>query len=523
MRNIGRCLLAMLALALLGLLTSCGGSGSGNNSERAVFRVSAVFAPYSGRDIQSYVGSLRITAQAGTDTPLGPFILARGDAPLEISGLRTGKTYVLQIEGLQGVSGTGTKVASAVLERTATTGISSVTIDMLNSEIASLSISPSEVTLKAGESQRFTFEAKNTSGSTILTDLQDTSFSGVLSPTVGSFAPSTTTYTAPAVVNQSTDVRLDATLADQTGSAIIHLVNEAAPLNVALRWNADGRGLPGYARSATLQVLDQLGTPVAGGTRTLVRSSVSAYQESVGFEVPSGSYLLRAEAFPSTDGTGALLASATILITVDAGGSNYTLDMDADSFLGTAIRVIARDPSSGWGLANLGLEMIQGQVLNLEPNLIDQMGNVLLGPSDIRSSLQSGNSVSVTGQQIRASSLGQSLVRFNLGDAPGTTTIQVTVKPRAVSGEINWNALDSTAQSARVIIEWPGGSQNILVRKSTGPGRFAFNQPLIFGVTKRIKVQTFPTSNGTGPFTREEAVGDYLGAIPPALRIPSGF
>lgn len=101
-------------------------------------------------------------------------------------------------------------------------------------------------------------------------------------------------------------------------------------------------------------------------------------------------------------------------------------------------------------------------------------------------------------------------------------TIQGVSPPPSERVEHRKSALDPSAKSARILIEWPNGAQLTLVGKSGGSDRVSFDQPLVFGVTRRVSVQTYTSSNGTGPISREEHVGDFPGPIPPDLRVPRG-
>ncbi|HRF59178.1 MAG TPA: hypothetical protein PLH94_04600 [Fimbriimonadaceae bacterium] len=517
MRNLGRFFLAVNALVLLALSCSCGGSGV--PSERPALVVVARFEPYTGRDVPGYVGSLKITAQSGAEAPLGPFLIVRGEKPLRIEGVSPGKTYVLSIEGFQSTDGSGTKVASATLERTATDGTSAILVDMLDTEIARVDVSPSQVHLEPNQSQHFSFEAVNSAGATILEDGQDTGFAVSLSPAVGTFDRSTNTYTAPPYTDgQPPEVRLDVSIAGRTACATI-IFGREPNLIVVLRWNADGRGLPGYASSARLTVSDQSGHPVDWGEQVSSRREAGAYTEYAEFYVPPGSYLLKVGAYATNDGTGPALGSQTMPVSTDELNA---IDLDSSFFRGEAIRIVVRDPASGSALANAGLEMIEGQVLKVEPSLVDAAGDALVGPDGFATALMSGVAVSLAGRQLRALSIGESVLRCDLGDHPGSLTIPVVVKPRTVSCDIDWAALDSSAKSARILIEWPNGAQQTLVGKSGGSDRVSFDQPLVFGVTRRVLVQTYTSSNGTGPISREEHVGDFPGPIPPGLRVPRG-
>ena len=425
--------LFVLALGGTAILTAgCGGSGS-SNSGRSAFQVTATFDPYTGKAVQSYVGSLKITAQTGTDTPLGPFVLKRGDAPLEITGLKSGKTYRLTIEGLQGTNGTGSKVSTATIERTATSGTSSVNIDTTNSEIASVAVAPGDVTLKGGQSQQYTFEAKNASGATILTSAQDSSFSATVSPNIGSFDAATGVYTAPAVISSGqTSARLDVNIGGKTAAGTINFDDETSNATVALRWNADGRGLPGYARSAKLSLVDG-GIIVDGTEKTVTRTSDAAHTSEIDWsKVKDGTYTLNIEAFANDGATGEAVAVGSFPITVGPDELTTVVDMGNGDFKPTMLKVYVQHGNNAPVDSTTKVTVNEGETVTVTAKAVDAQGVVYLTGSEVAMTAAGGN-VQLNGNQLKGLTRGAGAsLTVNAGDvlqdgASGIKTIPVDV------------------------------------------------------------------------------------------------
>jgi hypothetical protein len=503
--------LFVLALGGTAILTAgCGGSGGGSSS-RSAFQVTANFAPYTGRDVQGYVGSLKITAQTGTDTPLGPFILKRGDAPLTISGLKSGKTYRISVEGLQGTNGTGSKVSTATLDRTAASGTTNVAIDTTNSEIASVAVAPGDVTLTGGQSQSYTFEAKNASGATILTSAQDTSFSASVSPNVGTFDAATNTYTAPAVITSgTTTARLDVTIGGKTASGTINFDDQTSRAVVALRWNADGRGLPGYAKSAKLALVDG-GLIVPGTEKVVTRDQSGSYSSDVNWDkVHDGSYQLSVEAYASDDATGTSLASADFPITVSPDEPTTVVDMSTSSFKATQIKVYVQHGSTAPVDATNGAVLNEGETVTVSAKATDANGVVYLMGNELKFTA-AGNNVTLQGDQLTGNVRGTGAVlTVNSGDTPpGSVNIPVNVEFGNPGIGVNWDAptrdgAPGYAKSGQAEIfdsngtPIPGFDPICFNRPASGRSNIFWTSRLQPNTPFTIRVTLYPELNCTG-------------------------
>lgn len=435
--------LFVLALGGTAILTSgCGGSGGGTGG-RSAFQVSAQFAPYSGKDIQSYVGSIKVMAQTGSDTPLGPYVLKRGDSPLKIEGLAAGKTYRFTVEGLQGTNGTGSKVSYAQFDRVAPGNgqTTDVPITTMASEIASVTVSPSDVELAASESQVYAFEARNSSGAVILTDAQDSSFSVSINPNVGTFDPQTNTYTAPNVIaNDQPDSRLDVSIGGVTGSGTIKF-DKGGDLNIALKWNADGRGLPGYAGSARLSLVNG-GIIVPGSTREVTRNQSGAHSQSVVWNtLPYGNYNLVVEGFGSTDFSGPVLASAEFPVTVEKNGGVTNIDMSTSGFKATMLKIYVQHGANAPTEATNKVVVNEGETVTVSAKATDAQGTVYLMGNQITMST-TGSNVSLTGNQLRGITRGTgSSFTANTGDTPpGSVTLPIEVAFGNPGVGVDWDA-----------------------------------------------------------------------------------
>ncbi len=442
----------LFALALGGtaILTSgCGGSGSGGGtSGRSAFNITASFDPYSGRNLPSYVGSIKVTLQTGTDTPL-TYTIKRGDAPLKVDNVAAGKTYTFTVEGVQGTNGTGSKVASATFTRVAPAKnqTSDVAIDAANSEIASVSVSPSDVTLTGGASQVFTFEAKNASGATILTNAQDSSFGVTIAPNVGSFNNANNTYTAPNVIGQDQPAsRLDVTIGGKSASATLNFDDERSNALVALRWNADGRGLPGYASSARISLVDG-GIIVPGSERVVTRSQSGAYTENIDWsKVQDGSYSLVVNAYASNNASGEPVGSAEFPFTVGPDEIREIIDMSTSDFNATKLEVWVTRNNGPAQKVNGTLPLNEGETVMVNTKAVDDSGTVYLSGGQVNMSVSGGNA-NLDGDELTGVTRGTgSSLTVNAGDVlkdgvPGTSTIPINVVFGNPGFVINWDAL----------------------------------------------------------------------------------
>lgn len=438
--------LFVLALGGTAILTSgCGGgSGGSGNTGRSAFQVRATFAPYSGRDIQSYVGSIKITAQSGTDAPLPTVTLKRGDSPATIDGLAAGKSYRLTIEGLHGENGTGSKVSTATLDRTAPNKgqTSEVVIDTTNSEIASVVVAPGDITVSASESVQYSFEAKNSSGATILTSAQDSAFNVSVSPSIGTFDSTNNTYTAPSVISSGqSDARLDVSIGGQTGSATIKFDDNTSGFRVALQWNADGRGLPGYAGSAKLWLSDG-GIIVPGSEKIVSRSQSGAHASDVNWaSIADGSYTLNVEGFGSNDGSGIALASASFPVSVTPDEPTTNINMTTADFKATQVKVYVQHASTAPVEATNEVVVNEGETVTMSAKATDANGTVYLMGNQIKMTAN-GSNVTLNGNQLTGNARGAgSTFSVNTGDTPpGSMSLPITVTFGNPGATLGWDA-----------------------------------------------------------------------------------
>jgi hypothetical protein len=455
--------LFVLALGGAAILTSgCGGSGGGGG--RSAFQVTAQFEPYSGKDIASYVGSIKVTAQTGSDTPLGPYTLNRGSNSQKIEGLAAGKTYRFTVEGFQGTNGTGSKVSYAQFDRVAPNRgqTTDVAITTMATEIASVTVSPSTVDLAAGESQVYAFEARNSSGAVILTDAQDSSFQVSINPNVGTFDSNTNTYTAPNVISSGQPASTIAvSIGGVTGNGTINFVN--GELQIDLKWNADGRGLPGYAGSARLSIVNG-GIILPGSERNVTRTQNGAHTQRVVWDdVPFGNYMLNVEAYGTGDFSGPVVASASFPVDIVRNGGVETIDMSAADFKPTKIDVYVQRGGLAPVLANNEVVVNENETVRLSAVATDGNGTVFLSGNQLRMSV-TGSNATLNGDWLTANIRGTgSTLTVNSGDTPpGQVNLPIDVVFGNPGGIIEWDAptrdaAPGYAKSAMVTIAHAGG------------------------------------------------------------------
>ncbi len=401
---------ALLIAALVG--AGCGGSGS---KKSGGFNVSGVFAnPYTGRDVPGFVGSLKVTttpAIPGCET----FVLHRGESSKPCPGTKQGTLYRFSVTAYQGTSGNGSVLGSASFERVADKTVQDVVINTVDIDIASVTISPADATLKLGESQTFSIGARNRAGQVVITPANDSSFSCSLSGP-GTWNASTFTYTAPSTAPSEESARVTCTFDGKSASATINLdFRREACVNIL--WNALNRGIPGYARSARVVVSDAGGNVVDDQVHD--RTSDSAYTQQLTWpDTIVGDYDVTVTAFADFGGGGAQLGQTTFPYALTYDPDCPDIDMGPGDLTQGLNIVCFIERAGGPVEINGDVTINEGEIATLSAVVEDADGNIVL-TTDRAIFKATGPNVRIDGDEMTGVVRGNgSSVSVSFGDTP---------------------------------------------------------------------------------------------------------
>lgn len=421
---------AALCLCLISAITvGCGGSSSPG---RSTFLVDGEFEAYTGRAIPGYVGSIRVVIQTGSDTPIELTPINRQTQPVQVQ-VTAEKDYTFNVTAYHGEQLNGAIVGRLTFTRRSPRrgNTENVIIDNLNTDVASLHVTVPQI-IQCGSTVEIMVEARNSSGNPILNCDEDSSLGVTVTPTNAgtiAFNNGNCEFTATDDVSMDgTQIRFSTALGGQTADATATLDCEISKLLMNVHWNADTRGIPGYAQSARITVR-HFGVLDPVCDLVLNRTSNSDYIEDV--ECPEalqdGDYEVTVQAFAGADAGGALLASEVFAVTVDPDEDPITINMNPSGSLIDRVRytlirngnpVPETDP----------IVLFQGETVDIDVDALNAAGEIVLSGDEIVNTFAGPNVQQVDNNTVKALLVGdESTITSNIGDAPGPFVRNISV------------------------------------------------------------------------------------------------
>lgn len=507
-------IVALLLGAILALVGGCGGGTSNKGDSR--FSVGAIFATYTGREIQGFVGSISVTAQRGNDTPIDFGCIKRGD-PRFIRDVKAEEDYHFVVTAYHSFDCTGTPVGRLTfVRRSPRRGeTTDVTIDNVDTDATTLSVSSPPVII-CGETVEIIAEARNAQNHVILSCGTDASLDVVFDP------PSAGTmfwdngacfFTATTDVDlDGTTVRFEATHEGMTAFSDSVLDCGISSVFLKLHWNKDlRRGLPGYANSAQLTLDNGFGNVVQiCVNRPSANESIA--DVDFGQNVPDGDYNLNIQAFSGANCTGNVIAQEDIPITVDPGEAPITVNMDQSSFFVTQPRITLIRAGGNTSIPDDGdtAVLIEGETVEFQCYGLNDLGEVLLSGDEVVCTWTGAGLNQIDSSHVEATAQGGGQVTLNFGDAPSPFIFPVQVVFGAPGIIIHWDPptrddAPGYARSAKAEIfdedgnTIPGYDPLCVNRPASLITGAYWSEALPPGFTYRIVVTLYPEWDCAGP------------------------
>lgn len=519
-RTASKAFMALVMGLILALLVGCGGSSKGGGSSR--FSVGAVFEAYTGRAVQGYVGSLKVTAQYGTDTPIDFGVIKRGDARV-IKDVLADKDYRFEVIAYQGTNGDGAQVGRlSFTRRSPRRGVTDdVTIDTVNTDVASVNVDAPSIIL-CGSTVEIMAEAKNSNGATILDCGNDSSLNVSVNP---ASAGTVAWVNGACMFTATNDTSMDGTDVSFTASVAGHSGSDSSVLdclvsNVFLKvhWNKDlRRGLPGYANSARLALVNG-GIEVASVVINRPSGAASIEDVDFGQKIDDGSYDLVVEAFTDFGGTGKVVATETFGINVDPGEAPITINMDSQSFDITECRLtIVRDGNNV--VVDGTMVLFEGETVEVMGDALNAAGEVCLTGDDVKLTFSGGSVQQIDNNHVKATVRGQgSTVTCNFGDVPSPFVTPIDVVFGSPGIIIIWDPptrdpAPGYAKSAQAEI-FDGNGDPIagfapfcVNRPASGTTAAYWTERLLPGTVYTVRVTLYPGLDCAGPALMDAVSG----------------
>ncbi|MBX7131988.1 MAG: hypothetical protein K1X67_04830, partial [Fimbriimonadaceae bacterium] len=511
-RTATKAFMALVMGLILALVVGCGGSSSGGGSSR--FSVGAVFEAYTGRAVQGYVGSLKVTAQYGTDSPVDFGVIRRGD-PRVIKDVLADKDYRFEVIAYQGTNGDGAQVGRLTLNRRSPKrGVTEdVTIDSVNTDVASVTVTAPAIIL-CGSTVEIMAEAKNANGNTILDCGNDSSLDVDVSPAnAGTVAwvGGACMFTATSdTALDGTSVRFSASVAGKSGFDDSVLDCLVSNVFLKVHWNKDQRrGLPGYANSARVALVNG-GLEVA--STVINRPSAASSIEDVDFgqKVDDGPYDVVVEAYTDFGASGKVVATESFPINVDPGEAPITINMDSQSFdiVGCNL-TINRDGSDV--PVDGTMVLFEGETVQVTADAVNAAGEICLTGDDVKLTFAGPTVEQIDNNHVKATVRGQgSTVTCNFGDVPSPFVTPIDVVFGSPGIIIIWDPptrdpAPGYAKSAQAEI-FDGNGDPIagfaplcVNRPASGTTAAYWTERLQPGTVYSIRVTLFPELDCAGP------------------------